>query len=80
METYIGYWKQKLDIGNIKRRLETQFVYWKHTSDIGNIELDIGNNAFGNIRMIMKIIRLNSANFGSQIKHTVQTEIIRSAN
>ena len=23
LETWIGYWKQKLDIGNIKRRLET---------------------------------------------------------
>ena len=38
--------------------------------------MDIGNNAFGNIKMIMKIITLNSANFGSQIKHTVLTEIM----
>ena len=30
LETYIGYWKQKLDIGNIHRILETKIGYWKH--------------------------------------------------
>ena len=30
LETYIGYWKQKKDIGNMQKRLETYSVYWKH--------------------------------------------------
>ena len=43
LETWIGYWKQKLDIGNIHRILETKIGYWKHTYYIGNIGLYIGN-------------------------------------
>ena len=50
LETWIGYWKQKLDIGNIHRILETKIGYWKHTYYIGNIGLYIGNIAFGNIK------------------------------
>ena len=50
LETYIGYWKRKLDIGNIHRILETKIRYWKHTFYIGNIGLYIGNIAFGNIK------------------------------
>ena len=52
LEIYIGsivVWKHGLDIGNIKRRLETSSVYWKH-------KFYIGNNLFGNIKMIMKIM------------------------
>ena len=30
LETYIGYWKQKKDIGNMQKRLETYSGYWKH--------------------------------------------------
>ena len=30
LETCIGYWKQKSDIGNIRIRLETYSAYWKH--------------------------------------------------
>ena len=38
LETWIGYWEHKLDIGNIRRRLETLPVYWKQTFNIGNIK------------------------------------------
>ena len=30
LETYIGYWKQKKDIGNMQKRFETYSVCWKH--------------------------------------------------
>ena len=36
LETLMEYWKQKLDIGNMKRRLETASVYWKHKNDNEN--------------------------------------------
>ena len=58
LETYIGYWKQKLDIGNIKKHLETSLVYWKHKFYIGNTGWYIGNNAFGNIKMKIMHIRV----------------------
>ena len=68
LETYIGYWKHNMDIGNIRIRFETYELDLKHILDIWNI-------TFVRKHILLEYI-LETYNetplAGSHVKYTIQ--------